>query len=497
MHAEALADRPLAPCDLGAAETAAAIRARTISPLEAVESHLERIERVNPRLNAYVTVLGDEARDAAVRAGRALREGCAPGPLHGVPVAIKDLFDFKAGVRNTFGCLPLRDYVPGQDALHVARLESAGAIVLGKTNTCELGHKGATDSRLLGPTETPFAPGRNAGGSSGGSAAAVAARMATVALGSDGAGSVRIPAAFCGVFGLKPTSGRVAVRSRPNAFRAQLPLAQQGVLARRVLDAAVTLEAIAGPDPRDPLSVPAGPLGLVAAAQAPTAGLRVAWSPDLGCGFPVEPSVMAVAADAAGALELAGIGVDAVDVDLGHSHHELNAVLLRALGVLFTDVFEGLSASQDIDLLGDFRSELSPELVDLVAGVQGLRAVEARADDRLRTRTLDGLEDVLVHHDAIVTPTVGVPPFPNAADGGTIGPSFVSGQEVDPLLGWALTYPVNFCGHPAASVPAGVLSDGSPVGIQVIGRRFEDATVVRIAAALERVRPWADTYAAA
>ena len=199
-------------CFMPATELAARIRRRDLSPVEVVEAFLERIEERNARINAYVTVIGDEAREAAKEAERAITSGEDLGPLHGVPVAIKDLFDYKAGVRNTYGLKPMADYVPERSATYVERLENAGAIVIGKTNTPEFGHRGITDNLLFGPTSTPFAPGKNAGGSSGGSAAAVADGLAPIAQGSDGGGSIRIPASFCGVYGIKATFGRVAAR---------------------------------------------------------------------------------------------------------------------------------------------------------------------------------------------------------------------------------------------------------------------------------------------
>ena len=194
-------------CFAPAAELAARIRGRDLSPVEVVEAFLNRIEARDGEINAYVCVLGEEARERAREAERALTLGAGAtlGPLYGVPVAIKDLFDYKAGIRNTFGSKPLKDYVPNRNATYVERLENAGAIVLGKTNTPEFGHRATTDNLLFGPTSTPFAVGKNAGGSSGGSAAAVAGGLAAVAQGSDAGGSIRIPASFCGVYGFKAT----------------------------------------------------------------------------------------------------------------------------------------------------------------------------------------------------------------------------------------------------------------------------------------------------
>src|SRR5437588_2528516 len=277
-------------CFMPATEMAARIRRRALSPVEAVEAFLTRIGTRNSAINAYVTVVADQARAAARAAERAVMSGAPLGPLHGLPIALKDLYDFKAGVRNTFGAKPLADYVPDSDATYVHRLEAAGAIVLGKTNTPEFGHKGVTDNLLVGPTSTPFAPGKNAGGSSGGSAAAVADGLAALAQGTDGGGSIRIPAAFCGVYGFKASWGRVAVATRPNAFGWHTPFVHSGPLARTVEDAALMLGVMAGPHPRDPYSLPDDGTAYQAATHRSIGGLRVAYSARFG-DFPVDQQV--------------------------------------------------------------------------------------------------------------------------------------------------------------------------------------------------------------
>ena len=263
-------------CFTPATELAFRIRRRDLSPVEVVDAFLDRIEDRNGRINAYVTVLDEEARKKAKEAERLLGSGRPLGPLHGVPVAIKDLFDFKAGVRNTFGSKPLADFVPRQSVTYVERLEEAGAIVLGKTNTPEFGHKGATDNLLFGPTSTPFAPGKNAGGSSGGSAAAVADGLAAIAQGTDSGGSIRIPASFCGVYGLKASFGRVATASRPDAFVTHTPFSHSGPLSRTIEDAALMVDVMTGPHPRDPFSLPNDGTDYLVATRQSIEGMRVA-----------------------------------------------------------------------------------------------------------------------------------------------------------------------------------------------------------------------------
>ncbi len=479
-------------CFTPATGIAAKIRRRDLSPIEVVEAFLNRIEDRNGQINAYVTVLDEEAREKAQEAERAAASGRSLGPLHGVPVAIKDLFDFKAGVRNTFGSRPLADFVPEKSVTYVERLEEAGAIVLGKTNTPEFGHKGATDNLLFGPTSTPFAPGKNAGGSSGGSAAAVADGLAAIAQGTDAGGSIRIPASFCGVYGLKASFGRVATAARPDAFINHTPFGHSGPLSRTVEDAALMVRVMAGPHPRDPFSLPDDGTDYLAATRRYIEDFRVAYSPDFGI-FPVDRRIGKIVGEAAWAFEEAGARVEEVSVEIKHSQRELSELWLRQFGVRVAEFVASLKDS-GVDLLGEHRDELTPQLVEIVEAAQEISAVEYKRDDMTRTEVFDAVQDVFDQYDLLVTPTLAVPPFDNASDGNTVGPSEVNGEEVNPLLGWCLTYPINFTGHPAASIPAGFTEDGLPVGMQVVGRRFADEAVLAASAAFERVRPWHDSY---
>ena len=365
-------------CFTPASELAARIRRRDLSPVEVVEAFLDRIKARNDRTNAYVTVIEHAAREAARKAERAVGSGAPLGRLHGVPIAIKDLFDFKAGVRNTFGSKPLAGSTPRESATHVERLEGAGAIVLGNTNTSEFGHKGVTDNFLFGPTSTPFAPGKNAGGSSGGSAAAVADGLCAVALGSDGGGSIRIPASFCGVYGFKASFGRVASASRSDAFLSHTPFIHFGPLARTVGDAAFVLSVMAGPHPRDPFSLPDDCADFVAVTRRSAEGLKVAYSSDLGI-FPVDRRVREIVGEAVQAFEEAGALVKEVEVGIRRSQWELCELWMRQIGVLNAEVLEGMKAA-GIDLLGEHRGELTPQHVGLVESAHGMSALEYKLD---------------------------------------------------------------------------------------------------------------------
>ena len=472
---------------LSAAETAVGIREQKFSPVEVVEAALARMDARNDALNAVVTRVDDAAREAAQRAEKIVRDKGETGPLHGVPMVVKDLFDPVAGVRNTFGCRVFADFVPGVNATYVQRLTDAGAILVGKTNTPEFGHKGVTDNLLFGPTRNPFDPARNSGGSSGGSAVAVAEGMAPLAQGSDGGGSIRIPAAHCGVVGFKPSFGRIAAAARPDAFL-HTPFIHVGPLARTVEDAALMAAVMSGPHPDDPFSVPGNGSLFTGARFQSTRGLRVGWSPGLG-DFPVEPEVREVCARAVGALAGAGLHADEIKLRLGGSHEALTELWLNQISVLYAATAENFKA-MGVDLLGDHRAELCPEFAALIERGSRISAVEAKLFDVARTAALDGLQAALSECDVVVSPTLSVPPIKNANDGSTLGPAVVDGRPVERTIGWCLTHPINFTGHPAISVPAGLTPDGLPVGLQIIGRRYCDDTVLAVAATLERVRPW-------
>lgn len=474
-----------------ATEIAARIRRRDLSPLEVMDAFLARIEARDPSLNAFVHKAFDEARERARAAERALTTGAALGPLHGVPTAMKDLFDFHPGWPSTFGGIPaLRANIVDFYSVWPERMEAAGAIVVGKTNSPVMGFRGTTDNPLFGPTRNPFDTTRNPGGSSGGSAAAVADGLLPFAEGTDGGGSVRIPASWCGLYGYKQSFGRVPLVMRPNGFGATDPFIFEGLLVRTVEDAALGLSVLQGYDPRDPYALDEriDPLGAV---RRSIAGWRIAYSPDFG-GIPVEPAVAEVVADAVRAFEAAGAQVEEVDVEMPADQRELSDLWCRLIMPMNLEGIEGLKA-QGVDLLGEHRDELPAEYLRWIDHGLGMSAMDVIHDQQLRTRVYDAVQTVLADHELLITPTLAVLPVPNADDGNTKGPTEVNGTPVDELIGWCLTYALNFTGHPAASIPAG-MSGGLPVGMQLVGRRYADVDVLAASAAYERVRPWRDAY---
>lgn len=467
-----------------AAGIARRIRDGDLSPTEVVEAHLDRIHERNARTNAFVTVADDLARETAAAAERAIDDGEPLGPLHGVPIAIKDLADVE-GVRTTNGSRLFADHVADADSPFVARLKDAGAIVVGKTNTPEFGLGTTTDNLLVGPTGTPFDPDRVAGGSSGGAAAAVGDSLVPLAPGSDAGGSIRIPASLCGVYGLKPTYGLVPNVTRPNAFADHTPLSHNGPVARTVEDAALSLDVMAGEHPRDPFSIPAQE-NYHAAVDRPIDGTKIAYSPDMGI-FPVEPAVRETLDDAVSAFERAGATVDEVDPDLGHDREEIVDAYYTMATVRWQSLFDDLEA-KGFDPRGEDRDRVRPYLVDLILETEEPTVREYKRADVVRTHVFDGLQDCFEEYDLLVTATLGTTAFPHGEE-----PTKIDGVDIEPLRGWVLTQPYNFTGHPAASVPAGFV-DGLPVGMQIAGRRHADAAVIAASAALERQRPWHDRY---
>jgi aspartyl-tRNA(Asn)/glutamyl-tRNA(Gln) amidotransferase subunit A len=458
-------------CWLSALELAAQIRAKEISPVEVVDAVLARIERANPTLNAFCTLTADEARDAAQAAEVSVMTGEELGPLHGVPVSIKDLL-FTRRLLTTGGSRLFADHVPEEDAVSVERLKGAGAIILGKTNTAEFGHKAVTDNPLFGITRNPWSPSLTPGGSSGGSGAAVAAGMGPLALGTDDGGSIRIPASFCGIYGLKPSFGRVP---RGAGFPGWETLSHTGPMTRTVRDAALVLDALAGPDDRDRFSLPAdaGP-SYLESCEGGLAGLSVAWSADLGHAI-VDPEVALICAKAAEDFEALGCHVEVVTPGWDNPEEIFRAIAPAEIYSAWGDRLE------------DGADRLDRSLVALLKYGEGITARQYLAATARRAEFWTEVQRFLARFDLLITPTVAVPAFPVARP----AVKEIDGRPVSPL-GWIpFCFPFNLTGQPAASVPVGFTSAGLPVGLQIVGRRFADRTVLAASAAFEAARPWA------
>jgi Asp-tRNA(Asn)/Glu-tRNA(Gln) amidotransferase A subunit family amidase len=469
-----------------ATDLAARIRDGELSPVDVIEACLDRIDARNDATNAFVTIMEERAFESAREAERAVENDEDLGPLQGVPVAVKDL-NHVAGIPTTFGSRLFEDFVPEESDPFVSRLERAGAIVVGKTNTPEFGLGCTTDNRVLGPTPTPFDLDRVGGGSSGGAGAALADGLVPIAQGSDTGGSIRTPAAFCGVYGLKPSFGRVPIVDRPNGFSALAPFSHLGPMARTVEDAALLLDVMSGPHPRDPFSLPASEKAYRDSVGQGIDDLEVAYSPDMGT-YPVEPEVEETTSEATDGFVEAGATVTEIGMNLGATQAEILESYYTFARVSWNALFDRLEEQHDLDPRGTDREELRPVTRETILDADRPTTAEIEESEVVRTGVFDGVQDVLANFDLLVTPTLAVPPFP-------IGeyPTEVSGTEVEALRGWVLTQPFNFSGHPVASIPAGFV-EGLPIGMQVVGRRHADSEVLAASAAYERARPWQEAY---
>ena len=471
---------------------AARIRRKEISPVEAVDSAIARIEAHNPKINALIIFGFDDARKAAKAAEAAMMRGDKVGPLHGVPIAMKDCFDYKRGWVTTFGGIrALKNYVVDTCCMFVERMEQAGAIVVGKTNSPVFGFRGTCDNYLFGPSKNPFDLTKNTGGSSGGSAGAVAAGLLPLCEGTDGGGSIRIPSSWCGVYGYKPSFGRVPLVTRPDAFGGTVPFIFEGPISRTVEDAALAMSALSGFDSRDPYSLE-GSVDFMAALRRSVAGKKIAYTRDYGI-FPVDSRVIAVVDKAVTAFEEAGAHVEEVEIGIRRSQRELSDVWCRFIAPKQVAAIEGFKR-EGIDLLRDHREDLPPELLHWDEIGRKMTVTQHIADQAVRSEVFDALRSVLDRYDFLVSPTLACLAVDNATDRNTVGPAQINGEAIDPLIGWCMTYLINFIGYPAATVPAGLADNGLPVGMQIVGRRYADADVIAASAEFERRRPWMETY---
>jgi aspartyl-tRNA(Asn)/glutamyl-tRNA(Gln) amidotransferase subunit A len=454
-------------CYLSANELIERFRRRELSPVEVTEAILRRIERYDPALNAFVTVTADLAIDQAIAAEHAYLSGEA-GPLAGVPISIKDLTPTR-GIRTTMGSLTNPDWVPDFDPPFIERVYAAGAVMLGKNATPEYGWKGETSSPLSGSTHNPWRNGLTPGGSSGGSAAAVAAGFGPLSQGSDGAGSIRIPSSFSGIFGLKPSYGLVALYP-PSAVG---ELAHIGPMTRTVRDSALLMNVVAGADARDRHSWSSGIDYVAATDSASVEGLRIAWSSDLGYAA-VESEVVAIAKRAAYAFE--GLGAIVIDAHppLSDPWEVVDILWSTSMAALATD-----RLTDKIDLL-------DPALQQVIERGQSFSAEDVKLAMRQQNAYYEGMRHFMESYDLFLTPTLPCTAFPV----GQANPDAIDGKPTS-YLGWtAFTYPANVTGLPAASVPAGFDATGLPVGLQIVGRWHDDASVLAAAAVFERYRPW-------
>lgn len=462
-------------CFTPATEVAEMIRQRKLSPIEVTEAVLARIEEHDSKIHAFITVDTEGARASALRAEAAVSKGEPLGRLHGVPVSIKDL-EVTKGLRTTFGTKFFEDNVPAVDGIVTERLRREGAVILGKTNTPAWGHKDMSDNLLMLPTANPWSLDRTAGGSSGGAAAAAAMGFGPLAHGTDGAGSIRIPAALCGVFGFKPSFGRVPFWPSRDLFRAR---SHPGPITRTVPDACLMLSVMAGPDARDPLSIDDQAFNCVDPVEAwayVLPNLRVAWCPTFG-DAPVDPEVHSITEAKVKVLESLGCRIEETTPtwdDPGPWH----SVLYRG----------GIAESMK-QRAAEHPEWIDPSLQKVIE--EGSRYTKSDYLGALSARTTfyDQAQTWMADWDVLVSPAMPCEAWSKDGFNDEIG-----GHEISTIPGgrWAFMFPFNLLGWPAASLPCGFTSGGLPVGIQVVTGWHQDVLCLQVSRGFESASPWAD-----
>ena len=452
--------------DMKAVELAQAIRDRRVSPVEAVQAALDRIAE-RAELNAFITVTAEAALATAKIAERQVMAGDPLPPLHGVPFSVKDLTN-TAGVRTTMGSAIFENFVPAEDAIAVARAKAAGAILIGKTTTPEFGHKQSTDAPIFGRTLNPIDPTVTCGASSGGAAVAVAAGMGPLALGTDGGGSIRIPAACCGIVGLKATLGAIPNLQPPDLFSAN---SYVGPMARDVADASLFFDVLAGPDKRDPYGQAAPD-----PQRAPRnlAGVKIAWLPRCG-NHQLDSEVEAATTAAVSGMAALGAIVEEIELDF------------VAMEPSFLVILESGVASRVAPHLERFGDRLDPHLVATVEKGMRHSAVALQQAGFARTDMFRRLQLLFQRFDLIVSPVLTAPPLP-LGDQLPDGPVLIDGAPAGSLRGgwYPYTFPLNLTGHPAIALPCGRTSRGLPIALQIAGRWHADKYLLGVAGFVEQ-----------
>lgn len=441
------------------------MQAGEISSREVVSAHLAHIDRVNPELNAIVTIVADHALEMASSADQRQANGDDLGLLHGLPIAHKDLAD-TAGIRTTLGSTLMSDRVPTENALVVQRSIDAGAVTIGKTNTPEFGAGSQTFNEVFGPTKNPYDPSRTCGGSSGGAAVALAAGMVPLADGSDMGGSLRNPASFCNVVGLRPSPGRVPAWPKAHPWS---HMSTEGPMARTVDDVALLLAAQAGPDPRNPIALDLPGVTFAPPIGEPTGQLRIAWAPDLG-GLPIDPQVTAALAHVPAVFEGLGHGVEAACLDLTEAGDVFDTIRAWSFALGHGDLIEEFGDKMKETVQWNVKRGRDLPMDD------HLRAWKVRAE--LYQRTADFFDE----YDFLLAPVAQVPPFPVETEYITE----INGIKLNTYIEWMrVVSDVTIMNVPAISVPAGFTDDGLPIGLQIVGPPRADLALLEVAKQFE------------
>ena len=467
---------------LSACEMAEKIKSQELSSEEITEKIIERIEKINPIINAFCTYTFDFARENAKKADMAVKQGENLGLLHGVPISIKDETDTK-GIRTTYGCKIFENNIPRKDEAIVRRIRDAGALILGKTNTPSFGYKGETDNLIFGITRNPWNLERTPGGSSGGAGAAVISGLGPIGMGSDGGGSIRIPSSFCGLFGIKTTYGRI-----PHGIMQEMgnigTLVQKGPLVRHVKDAALVLDAIVGQDDSDRYSVPKPNYSYLRKLNEIPKSLKIGYSLDIGTTDALDPEVERNVMDGIQKFE-----------EIGWLSTK-SKLKLKNPNSLFTTIWSSGFAHTLAPYLDEWQDRMEPDLVRLLYSGLKRSAKELKIAEVQREMVFTTICRALKKIDVLITPTLACPAF-------ELGKSLVTNEETNETgiiingkkisaTGWLFTYPFNLSGHPVVSIPCGFSKDGLPIGMQIIGQRFDELTLLQVSQKFEELASWQD-----
>jgi len=453
-------------CFFTATQLASLIRQKELSAKEVMEAHLAQIERINPQVNAIVTLLPERALEAAQQADDALARGEEVGPLHGLPIAHKDLADTK-GIRTTYGSPIFKDHVPTENALIIERLQQAGAISIGKTNTPEFGAGSQTFNQLFGATHNPYDLSKTCGGSSGGAAVALACGMIPLADGSDMGGSLRNPASFCNVTGFRPSPGRVPSYPKQMGWSS---LAVEGPMARTVEDVTLMLSAIAGPDPRSPIAIREAGSHFRAPLERDFRGVKIAWSRDFG-EVPVAPSVTSTLDAQQDTFKALGCLIEEDEPDFSDADEVFKACRAWAFAVRFAPMLE------------PYRDQLKESVIWNTEMGLKLSALQIGQIESKRTALYHHVRDFMSTYDFMIFPVSQVPPFDITQEYVTE----INGVPMETYIDWMKScYYISNLGLPAISVPCGFTKEGLPVGVQIVGRHQDDWGVLQLAYAFQQ-----------
>jgi len=459
-------------CFMSAIDMFEAIKRQELTSVEITETIIERIERINPIVNAYCTTTFDLAREMAKAADKRVKKSEKIGLLNGIPTSIKDL-NKTGGIRTTFGCVIFKDNIPDKDELVVKRLKDAGIVLLGKTNAPEFGHKAVTDNMIFGETKNPWNRKRTSGGSSGGAAVAIASGMGPLAQGSDGGGSIRIPSCLCGVYGIKPSYGRVPYLRDKISFHR---LSDNGPIVRNVKDAALMLDIMAGSNDVDKYTLSNPETSYINALKKIPKNIKIGYSLDLGYVKAIDPEIKKCFVDSVHKFEKLDWSVEEIKIKLKQAYRSFVTIVTAGLAYDYKKY------------LKDWKEKMTPTFVNLIEAGLNTTGMDLMHAELQSINFYNQFTEFFKNFDILLTPTTAVTAF----ELGKMFPDRIGDKAVSPAGWMPYTYPFNLTGHPAASIPCGWSDEGLPIGMQIIGPRANDKLVLQVSKAFEEVAPWQD-----